>query len=164
MSKSPLSDIDRFMNKVHKTETCWNWTGHLTKGYGQFRVGFIKSGAHRWLYQYLHGPVSQLLHLDHLCRNRSCVNYFAGHDHLSDWCFFSLTNFYVTMSYFWTDDIASSFYSILWKDQIFLDRFGRKSIIIVFAFHVFAFNNKYYKVQIRSPDGHNWYTALQIFQ
>jgi hypothetical protein len=31
-------------------------------------------GAHRWFYQYLYGQVQPPLELDHLCRNRACVN------------------------------------------------------------------------------------------
>ncbi|MCC5580597.1 HNH endonuclease [Microtetraspora sp. AC03309] len=30
--------------------------------------------AHRWSYEAFHGPVPDGLQLDHLCRNRACVN------------------------------------------------------------------------------------------
>lgn len=50
---------------------CWNWTGAMSpNGYGQSRG----SGAHREIYQRFKGPIPEGLTLDHLCRNRRCVN------------------------------------------------------------------------------------------
>ena len=70
-----------FWAKVDKTETCWVWTGALSVagGYGQFRLGDRKIGrwsvaAHRVSYAALVGPIPEGLVLDHLCRNRACVN------------------------------------------------------------------------------------------
>jgi hypothetical protein len=61
----------RFMAKVDKTESCWNWTaGRNKQGYGAFDRGL----AHRWSYEHFVGPVPAGLVLDHLCRNRACVN------------------------------------------------------------------------------------------
>lgn len=58
---------------------CWLWTARLTGGgYGHFRVcvaGVAWSvPAHRWLYEVTVSQVPPKLHLDHLCRQRSCVN------------------------------------------------------------------------------------------
>lgn len=55
---------------------CWNWTGHLNnKGYPVFTLGNQKKGyAHRWAYEYFVGPIPNGLQIDHLCRNRACVN------------------------------------------------------------------------------------------
>lgn len=66
--------IDRFWSKVKKSETCWTWTAFLRKGYGTFRVGDSKVQAHRFSYEIAHGPVAEGLVIDHLCRNRACVN------------------------------------------------------------------------------------------
>lgn len=53
---------------------CWRWLGPLTKGYGHFGVGGINISAHRYSYR-LHGdPLLEGFQLDHLCRNRWCVN------------------------------------------------------------------------------------------
>lgn len=50
---------------------CWLWTGCLTKdGYGAFR----NTSAHRLTFQEAKGPIPPGLHLDHLCKNRRCVN------------------------------------------------------------------------------------------
>ena len=66
---------ERFWSKVEKTPTCWLWTGSCNpKGYGQFRVGKKKPGAHRVAYEWLVGPIPEGMQLDHLCRVRNCVN------------------------------------------------------------------------------------------
>lgn len=30
---------ERFWGKVEKTETCWNWIGNCSNGYGHFNIG-----------------------------------------------------------------------------------------------------------------------------
>lgn len=57
---------------------CWLWTGYKTaRGYGHFAVHRKVGNAHRYAYELLIGLVPNGLHLDHLCRNPSCVN--PGH-------------------------------------------------------------------------------------
>lgn len=54
---------------------CWLWTGViLSEGYGQIRVDGAKHLVHRWAYEHLVRPVPAGMVLDHLCRNRACVN------------------------------------------------------------------------------------------
>lgn len=54
---------------------CWVWQGHLTpKGYGQVRIAGKARLAHRVMYEMRVGAVPVNLDLDHLCRNRACVN------------------------------------------------------------------------------------------
>lgn len=56
---------------------CWLWTAHTNHlGYGRFRVGATMVQAHRFAYEELVGPIPEGLELDHLCRNRTCVNPF----------------------------------------------------------------------------------------
>jgi HNH endonuclease len=51
----------------------WLWLGYIRKdGYGQWRVR--ASSAYKEVYELLIGPVPTSLELDHLCRNRGCVN------------------------------------------------------------------------------------------
>ena len=74
--------IDRFAEKIAVTDSgCIEWIGGLNGvGYGQFYAGRTsldqtgKTYAHRWSYEYHVGPIPEGLHLDHLCRNRACVN------------------------------------------------------------------------------------------
>lgn len=67
----------RFMAKVHiAPDGCWLWTGGLDrKGYGKFHTTkTTEARAHRWIYEQRVGPIPKGLDLDHLCRNRKCVN------------------------------------------------------------------------------------------
>ena len=73
-STKPRSVRERFWEKVEKTETCWNWTASLYDGYGSLRVGHRMVKAHR-LSLALHGvTLASGKEVDHLCRNRACVN------------------------------------------------------------------------------------------
>ena len=50
---------------------CWNWTANKTSaGYGKLWGDM----AHRLSYQAYTGPIGKGLDIDHLCRNRGCVN------------------------------------------------------------------------------------------
>jgi hypothetical protein len=57
---------------------CWNWTACLTRdGYGSIAMGAPSRKtalAHRVSYELLIGPIPEGLVIDHLCRNRACVN------------------------------------------------------------------------------------------
>lgn len=68
----------RFWAKVDKNgpNGCWVWTGYLTpKGYPQFSPSRARTfRSHRFAYELLVGPIPEGLTIDHLCRNRACVN------------------------------------------------------------------------------------------
>ena len=67
----------RFWEKVDRgaANGCWNWTASLkSRGYGRFYLNGKYHLAHRISYETLCGDVPDGLQLDHLCRNRSCVN------------------------------------------------------------------------------------------
>lgn len=61
-----------FWSKVLLGDGCWEWqAARFISGYGHFRaMGY----AHRIAYEFLVGPIPPGLQIDHLCRNRSCVN------------------------------------------------------------------------------------------
>lgn len=74
--------MDRFHSK-HKPadrgygSLCWIWTAAKDKcGYGQFGLNGKVESAHRvsWLIRYGSLPPYPGSELDHLCRNRDCVN------------------------------------------------------------------------------------------
>lgn len=52
-------------------DECWLWQGALDYGYGKYSRN---KRAHRISYELLVGPIPDGLDLDHLCRNRACVN------------------------------------------------------------------------------------------
>lgn len=72
--EAPL--IERFMRKVKKTETCWEWTGaKYTTGYGQLlKKVWNDDYTHRWSYIYHKGEIPDDMLVRHKCDNRSCVN------------------------------------------------------------------------------------------
>jgi len=53
---------------------CWIFSGCLVDGYGQLRINNNRKFAHRYSYEYYVGPIPEGLHIDHLCRIRSCTN------------------------------------------------------------------------------------------
>lgn len=60
-----------FESKIDKSGDCWLWTGAVqSRGYGNFRSKL----AHRVAYEKYVGEIPKGLTLDHLCRNRLCVN------------------------------------------------------------------------------------------
>jgi hypothetical protein len=66
----------RFWAKVDRrgTDECWLWLASGSRGYGRFSIGRVAVTAHRFAYGLLAGPIPEGLTLDHLCRNRACVN------------------------------------------------------------------------------------------
>lgn len=74
---STQSGLDSFWERVTKTDTCWLWTGSMTRdGYGQWSNKdsvFASRRVHRISYEIAHGHPPET-EIDHLCRVRNCVN------------------------------------------------------------------------------------------
>jgi hypothetical protein len=67
--------IERVMRRVqHSDEGCWNFGGALSSGYGHVHNTSGSRLAHRIVYEALVGPIPEGMQIDHLCRNRACVN------------------------------------------------------------------------------------------
>lgn len=63
--------FQRFMSRVEKSDRCWVWTGARDKwGYGRYSSGLV----HRIAFFWFQGALDPHLTIDHLCRNRLCVN------------------------------------------------------------------------------------------
>jgi len=72
--------VERFMDYISPEPMtgCWLWGGGSDSktGYGKFRLG-RKDGqamAHRFAYEHFIGPIPEGMQIDHLCRQRLCVN------------------------------------------------------------------------------------------
>ena len=66
---------DHFWSRVDAGGDCWEWTGYRDgKGYGRAWWDSRNGLVHRISYELLVGPIPAELQLDHLCRNRACVN------------------------------------------------------------------------------------------
>jgi hypothetical protein len=76
VTKHGLSMSARFWAKVdiRSYDGCWEWTAARHNGHGFFNVGGRTTTAHRVSYEQIVGPIPDGLQLDHLCRNRGCVN------------------------------------------------------------------------------------------
>ena len=59
-------------------DECWLWAGLITPdGYGRqyyYDNGHKAIYAHRLIYEHYKGDIPKGLQIDHLCRNRRCVN------------------------------------------------------------------------------------------
>jgi hypothetical protein len=71
--RKPLTE--RFWEKVDKSGDCWIWLASRShKGYGRLNINRRSHHAHRVSYELVVGPIPEGLVIDHLCRNRACVN------------------------------------------------------------------------------------------
>lgn len=68
--------MDRFFNKVNKTDSCWIWEAALRgkTGYGAFKINRKVIDAHRVSYELHYGKIPSGLYVCHSCDNRKCVN------------------------------------------------------------------------------------------
>lgn len=76
--KRPPLDPSRY--QIDMETGCWVWAAYCRpSGYGQIydpATGAM-TYAHRYYYEHLVGPITPGNQIDHLCRNRACVN--PGH-------------------------------------------------------------------------------------
>ena len=71
--------MQRFFDKIeyaeHSDDECWYWANCKNhKGYGEFSYKGKMVRAHRFSYELFRGKIPNGLQIDHLCRNRACVN------------------------------------------------------------------------------------------
>ena len=81
MPVPPRSPLERFLDKIEFTESCWLWkAAMLQNGYGTFGVPTVDPHrhrtvlVHRYSYELFVGPIPRSLVIDHMCRVRHCVN------------------------------------------------------------------------------------------
>ena len=60
--------------RVDEESGCWLWEGSTRGGYGRLRVNGEMMEAHRASYEAHIGKIPEGLVIDHLCRNRACIN------------------------------------------------------------------------------------------
>src|SRR3972149_11608374 len=76
MFKSTGTPIERFLRFiVISLNGCWEWQGQKAGGgYGYFWNGEKQVYAHRFSFQTYNGCIPLDFEIDHLCRNKVCVN------------------------------------------------------------------------------------------
>jgi hypothetical protein len=65
---------ERLARRSLRNGDCIEWTGRKTNGYGRIWDGQRVIMAHRASWLLHRGPIPDGLVLDHLCRNRACLN------------------------------------------------------------------------------------------
>lgn len=76
----PQRNLGYFRDKVLCSDKCHTWIGGLNSdGYGVFGIRRNKKAtfflAHRIAYELVNGEIPKKLVIDHICRNRACINY-----------------------------------------------------------------------------------------
>ena len=75
MNKYPKKVIDRFSNKVRKTNNCHHWIAAKQKqGYGMFSIFGKSIPAHRFSYLLYKGDIAENMVVHQTCENNECVN------------------------------------------------------------------------------------------
>jgi len=66
----------RLMNLVYETEnSCWQWSGYISpSGYSRITINKKHIPTHRLSYEVFVDKIPNGLVIDHLCRNRACIN------------------------------------------------------------------------------------------
>lgn len=64
----------RLERRTDRSGDCWEWLGPKRRGYGRIQHEGRGQRVHRVAYELVHGPIPEGLVIDHLCRNRGCVN------------------------------------------------------------------------------------------
>ena len=72
----PANTVERMLSRdVEKTSTCWIWAGpRQANGYGKATILKRSLLAHRVFYEHYKGAIPDGFQVDHLCKNRLCVN------------------------------------------------------------------------------------------
>lgn len=68
--------MERFLSKIEKTESCWNWNGAKRgkNGYGAVKVDGKVVSVHKLFYIKYKGEIPGKLLVSHTCHNKLCVN------------------------------------------------------------------------------------------
>lgn len=68
-------DLARYWAKVQQGPGCWIWTASLASdGYGQIHMHKRPRRSHHVAWALAFGRLPEGLYIDHICRNRTCVN------------------------------------------------------------------------------------------
>lgn len=68
-------EIEVFFSHVVSTDNCWLWGGYVQNaGYGSFNTFKRPLLAHRFSYEYFIEKIKPKMTIDHLCKNKLCVN------------------------------------------------------------------------------------------
>lgn len=66
--------LESLLARTMRVGTCLIWQGATYRGYGRVKINGQQVRVHRAVYELAVGAIPDGLTLDHLCRNRACVN------------------------------------------------------------------------------------------
>ena len=69
-----MDPTTRFWSYVEKTDTCWNWKGPKSGGYGVLWIKEVPVRAHRYSYELHKEQIPAGILVCHRCDNPACVN------------------------------------------------------------------------------------------
>lgn len=74
--KGQINTADALIDKAYEDEFgCWIWEkGFTNSGYAKATVNYKTVLVHRFMYENLVGPIPEGMQLDHLCRDKRCIN------------------------------------------------------------------------------------------
>jgi hypothetical protein len=73
--EATISYLEKTLKMHVKREgECWVWSSKNGNGYAFLSFHGRSIRAHRFMYELVYGPIRSDLVIDHLCRNRACVN------------------------------------------------------------------------------------------
>lgn len=65
----------KLLTKITKNGECWQWFGNKDRhSYGKIWIKGKLKTAHRVSYEIFVGEIKEGMAIDHICRNRSCIN------------------------------------------------------------------------------------------
>jgi len=73
MNRKQIQRFQQFI-ELDLLTGCWMWKGCLRAGYGIFQMNGKAMTAHRVSFVHWNGEIKKGLVMDHLCRNKNCVN------------------------------------------------------------------------------------------
>lgn len=66
---------EKILKRIKRNKNgCWIWMRHRKNGYGSFNWRGRTIRVHRLAYEAFKGEIQEGLELDHLCKERACVN------------------------------------------------------------------------------------------
>ncbi len=75
MPQNTIRDLLLFYTNKKDHLPCWLWTGSIqNNGYGKVTVNYKTRLIHRYAYEELKGSIPEGYEIDHLCRNKLCIN------------------------------------------------------------------------------------------
>ena len=67
--------LEKYKDKIHKTNECWLWVGNLSGGYAKLTINTRPVMVHRRVYEQHHNKrLPKGLVVMHICDNKLCVN------------------------------------------------------------------------------------------